>query len=80
MKIETEEYLNDLSKIGNDIINIMLKYTSDFNDSINEESPLDEIIESVDIYMDAERLLTIMGIITTLINLLWYIQFKIDEL
>ena len=80
MKIETEEYLNDLSKIGNDIINIMLKYTSDFNDSTNEESPLDEIIESVDIYMDAERLLTIMGIITTLINLLWYIQFKIDEL
>jgi hypothetical protein len=80
MKIETEEYLNDLSKIRNDIINIMLKYTSDFNDSINEESPLDEIIESVDIYMDAERLLTIMGIITTLINLLWYIQFKIDEL
>lgn len=79
MKIETEEYLNDLSKIGNDIINIMLKYTSDFND-INEESTLDEIIESVDIYMDAERLLTIMGIITTLINLLGYIQFKIDEL
>lgn len=78
--IETEEYLNDLSKIGNDIINIMLKYTSDFNDSINEESPLDEIIESVDIYMDAERLFTILGIITTLINSLWYIQFKIDEL
>lgn len=80
MKIETEEYLNDLSKIGNDIINVMLKYTSDFEDSKDEETKVNDIIESVDIYMEAERLLTIMGIITTLINLLWYIQFKIDEL